>query len=173
MDKDRQIEDFPQRDRRFLSVLAEVAQVKDEFVVQQLHWYETHAMMPMLLFRISGVLVILFSVSLPLLTTLNGFWRIIVLPVVSLLIASLTGFNDFFRWESVWKDYRQTHMTLEYLLKKWDLQITEARSQLDVQKGIEIALLATEQLLEAARTATSAEAEDYFKRVQAVRAQQN
>ncbi len=173
MDEDRSPGNVLQSDKRFLSVLAELTHIKDEFVVRQLHWYETRARTPMLLFRISGALVILLSVSLPFLTTLGGFWKTIVLPVISLLIAGLTGLNSFFRWESAWKGYRQTHLTLEYLLTGWELQIAEARCQVDEQKAIDIALKATEQLINMTRTTTSTEAEDYFKRVQAARTQQS
>src|SRR6266700_6723169 len=173
MDEDLQPDNFLQSNKRFLSVLEELTHIKEEFVVRQLNWYKAHARTPMLLFRISGVLVILLSVSLPFLTTLEGLWKTLVLPVISLLIAGLTGLNAFFRWESDWKGYRQTHLTLEYLLTTWELQIAEARCQVDEQKAIDIALKATEQLINMTRTTTSTEAEDYFKRVQAARTQQS
>ncbi|HZR42882.1 MAG TPA: DUF4231 domain-containing protein [Ktedonobacteraceae bacterium] len=173
MDEDLQSTGMLQNDKRFLSVLEEVTRIKEEFVGRQLNWYKANARRPMLLFRIAGVLVILLSVSLPFLTTLDGLWKTIVLPVVSLLIAGLTGLNSFFRWESNWKGYRQTHLTLEYLLTMWELQIAEAKCQVDVQKGIDIALKATEQLISATQTTVSAEAEEYFKRVQVAQTQQS
>src|SRR5581483_4534647 len=173
MDEDLQSTGMLQNDKRFLSVLEEVTRIKEEFVGLQFNWYKANARRPMLLFRIAGVLVILLSVSLPFLTTLDGLWKTIVLPVISLLIAGLTGLNSFFRWESAWKGYRQTHLTLEYLLTTCELQIAEARCQVDVQKGIDMALQATEQLITMTRTTTSAEAEDYFKRVQIARTQQS
>ncbi len=173
MDGDQQPSNFLHRDERFLSVLEELTHIKDEFVVRQLNWYKTHGRTPMLLFRVSGVLVILLSVSLPFLATLEGLWKTMVLPVIALLIAGLTGLNSFFRWESDWKGYRQTQFTLEYLLTTWELQMTEARHQEDVQKGIDIALQATKQLIDTTQTMTSAEAEEYFKRVQIPRTQQS
>src|SRR6202171_4165308 len=103
MDEDQQSNNFLQSDKRFLSVLEEMAHIKDDFVIRQLHWYKVHARTPMLFFRVSGVLIILLSVSLPFLTTLEGLWKTIALPVISLLIAGLTGLNSFFRWESSWK----------------------------------------------------------------------
>ena len=172
MDEDQQSNNFLQSDKRFLSVLEEMTHIKDDFVIRQLHWYKVHARTPMLFFRISGVLIILLSVSLPFLTTLEGLWKTIALPVISLLIAGLTGLNSFFRWESSWKGYRQTCLTLEYLLTMWELQIADARCQVDAQKGIDMALQATKQLITMARTNTSAEAEDYFKQVQNARTQQ-
>jgi Protein of unknown function (DUF4231) len=173
MGEDLQPSNSLQNNKRFLSVLEELTRIKEEFVVRRLHWYKTHARTPMLLFRTSGVLVILLSVSLPFLTTLEGLWKTIVLPVISLLIAGLTGLNSFFQWESGWKGYRQTQFTLDYLLTQWELQIAEAKCQVDVQKGIDMALQATEQLISTTQTTTNVEAEEYFKRVQAARTQQS
>ena len=44
---------------------------------------------------------------------------------------------------------------------------------MDEQKAIDIALKATEQLINVTRTTVSTEAEDYFKQVQAARTQQS
>jgi hypothetical protein len=173
MAEDLQSNDLLLSNKRFLLALEELTRIKEEFVVRQLNWYQGHTKAPMLFFRTSGILVILLSVSLPFLTTFEGLWKTIALPVFSLSIAGLTGLNAFFRWESDWKARRQTQYTLEYLLKMWELKIAEARCQEDVQKGIEIALQATEQLISAARTATSAETEEYFKRVQIAQTRQS
>lgn len=173
MDRDQQPRAFLLQDERFLSVLTEVTRIKDAFVVQKLHWYTAHARTPMFLFRICGVLVIVLSVSLPLLATLEGYWKTLILPVVALFVAGLTGLTSFFHWESGWKGYRQAQFSLEFLLTNWELQITEASHHTDVQAGIDLALQATRQLLQATQTAVSAEAEEYFKRVQIPRAQQS
>jgi hypothetical protein len=173
MDQDQQSRTPLPGDERFLAILTELTRIKDAFVGQKLSWYQAHAKTPMLLFRLSGVLVILLSVSLPLLATLEGFWQTLVLPVVALFVAGLTGLTSFFRWESGWKGYRQAQFTLEYLLTTWELQITEASHQTDAQKGIDQALQATRQLLDATHTTISAEAEEYFKRVHIPRTQQS
>jgi hypothetical protein len=173
MDRDQQPRAFLQRDERFLSVLTELTRIKDAFVVQKLNWYTAHAKMPMFLFRLSGVLVILLSVSLPLLATLEGYWKTLVLPVVALLVAGLTGLTSFFHWESGWKGYRQAQFSLEYVLTTWELQITEASHHTDAQEGIDLALQATRQLLQATQSTISTEAEEYFKRVHIPRAQQS
>lgn len=159
-------------DERFRSALATLTRIKDEFVGQKLHWYQVHARTPMFLFRVSGILIILLSVSLPLLATLEGFWKTLVLPIAALFVAGLTGLTSFFRWESGWKGYRQAQFTLEYLLTTWEVQIAQASHHTDVQEGIDQAFQATKQLLDATRTTISAEAEEYFKQVHIPRAQQ-
>jgi len=48
----------------------------------------------------------------------------------------------------------------------WELKIIEAKSEIDPQKGIEIALHATEELLSNTQVTITTETEEYFKRVQ-------
>lgn len=160
-----------QSDTDFQTILTELISLKDKYVIKELKWYETHARQPMILFRVSGVLIILLSVSIPFLATLEGLWRTIVLPIVALLVAGLTGLISFFRWESDWKGYRQTQFTLDYLLSIWELKITQAKHERDIQQAIDMALEATQQLLDTTHTTTSAEAEEYFQRVQIPRVQ--
>jgi uncharacterized protein DUF4231 len=169
MDKDQHTTN-EQSDPDFQTILNELISLKDTYVIKQLKWYETHARQPMILFRVSGVLIILLSVSIPFLATLEGLWRTIVLPIVALLVAGVTGLLSFFRWESDWKGYRQTQFTLDYLLSIWELKITQAKHERDTQQAIDMALQATQQLLDATYGTTSAEAEEYFQRVQIPRA---
>lgn len=151
----------------FQAVLKELIRIKDTYIVdKQLKWYKDHAVEPMILFRISGVLVILLSVSIPFMATLEGFWKTIVLPVVALLVAALTGITAFYRWESNWKAYRQSQMKLEYLLSIWELNVAEASHQTDTKQAIAMAINATKQLLDAAYATTSSETDQYFQLVQ-------
>jgi hypothetical protein len=156
-----------QHDERFLFVLKELEMLKENFVVRKLHAYSKWATQARLRFRLSGALIISLSVCLPFLTTLReGIWISIVLPIVALMIAGLSGLNAFFRWESNWKGYSQTRYRLEYLLKVWELKVIEAKHETDTQKSVEIVVQATKQLLDDVESTTSAEAEEYFKRVQ-------
>ncbi|MFB0536508.1 MAG: DUF4231 domain-containing protein [Anaerolineae bacterium] len=155
-----------QSDERFVAVLEELTKIKDAHVVRTLNWYKRYARRPMVFFRASGVLIIILSVSVPFLGVLEGFWKDTVLPIVTLMIAGLTGLSSFFQWQSAWRGYRQTQFTLEHLLSIWELRIVEAKHHPDTQEGIEIALQVTKQLLDDARAATAAETEEYFELVQ-------
>jgi hypothetical protein len=157
MENKQQILGGIQDDVRFISVLKDLETLKENFAVRKLRAYSKSSTQAQLRFRISGALIISLSVCLPFLTTLKeGVWISIVLPIVALVIAALSGLNTFFRWESNWKGYSQTRYRLEYLLKVWELKVIEARYETDTQKSIEIDVEST----------TSAEAEEYFKRVQ-------
>ena len=100
-------------------------------------------------------------------------WKTIVLPIVALLVAALTGVTSFYRWESEWKGFRETQFTLEYLLAVWDLSIAQAKQEKDEQQAITLALAATRQLLDAAHVSTSSETEPFFQRAQIPQSQQS
>jgi hypothetical protein len=155
-----------QSDERFLSVLGEVTSLKDAYIAQQLQGYLRNAARSRLTFRYTGILIIILSVSLPYLTTLKGVWLSIVLPIVALLVAGLTGLNSFYRWESSWKGYSQMAHSLEYTLKLWEIQIIKAKHEQDPLQAIELAVQATKDLVESAHTTITAEDEEFFKRVQ-------
>lgn len=167
MDGKQQASDNQQNDEHFISALKELTAIKDKYIVEhKLQWYEKHLRWPKILFRISGALVIILSVSIPFLTILDGFWKTTVLPLVALVIAALTGLNAFFRWEGDWKRDLQAHIALEHMLSIWEVQITEAKQEPDVQKGIAKVVQATKQLLDNAKDITATETEEAFKLVQ-------
>jgi len=167
MESEQPAHSWHQNDERFISALKELEAIKEDFVVRKMHTYRGWAKQARLRFRISGALIISLSVCLPFLTTLReGIWISIVLPIVALVIAGLSGLNTFFRWESNWKGYSQTRYRLEYLLKVWELKVIEAGHETDTQKSVEIVMQATKQLLDDVEATTSVEAEEYFKRVQ-------
>jgi hypothetical protein len=104
---------------------------------------------------------------------LDGIWRDIVLPIAALVIAALTGLNTFFQWQKSWQGRRQTQFAIEHFLSKWDLDMTIAKHDPDPEKAIEMAVRATEQLLDRAREITSAETAEYFQGLQLPRVTSN
>ena len=162
-----------QSDPDFQNILTELTNIKDKYVVPSLKFYETHGRLPMILFGVFGILTILLSVSLPILTTQDDpFWRHGVVPIVALVVAGSTSLMSFFRWESIWRAYSQTSETLNYLLTIWELKITLAKHERNTQQVIDMAVEATQQLVEATHTTIGSEAEEYFQRFQIPRAQQ-
>ena len=152
-------------DDRLDSVLVDLTRIKDE-VVRTKEWYRTHGQRPMLLFRAFGVAIILLSISVPFLGTLQGVWREVVLPIATLLIAALTGLNSFFQWQTQWQGFRQTQFALEHLLQKWEIEIIWAKNYPEVDKRVEMAMAATSELLDRAREATSNETRGFFEGMQ-------
>ena len=156
-----------QNDEQFLTVLKELEMLKEDYVGRKIRIYGGWANQARLRFRISSLLIIGLSVCLPFLTTLReGIWISLVLPLVALVIAGLSSLNTFFRWEGSWKGFSQTRYTLEYLVKLWELKVIEAKHEKDAQKSVEMVVQATKELLDNVQSATSTEAEEFFKRVQ-------
>ncbi len=154
-----------QNDEQFLKILGELERVK-QGIVDTRGWYKQHAPQQAIPFRVSGVLLILLSVSVPFIAAQTASWKDTVVSLATLSIAALTGLSAFFRWEYAWQSYRQTQFALDRLLNMWDLKIVEAKHQADPQRAIEMAIRTTEQLLRDAASITNAEAAEYFKRVQ-------
>lgn len=139
---------------------AEVAKTKD--------WYEGHAKRPMILFRTFGALVIVLSVCVPFLGTLDeSAWKSIALSLVALAIAGLTGLNAFFQWQSQWQGFRQTQFALEHLLSKWELEIVKVKYHPDKEEALQMAVEVTARLLDQARDATATETGEFFKGIRA------
>jgi hypothetical protein len=72
-------------------------------------------------FRLTGVLVIAFSVSLPVLTSLTFSGRNGVISVVALGVAGLSALRAFFQWDDSWRLYRSQDLTLTALLTRWQM----------------------------------------------------
>lgn len=87
-------EDLQGKNSDFLSQINELVNSQ---VVSTLDWYQKNATWPRRLFRISGVTVIVLSVSIPLLASLSYQGKDLVLSIVASLIACFTGLNSFFK----------------------------------------------------------------------------
>ena len=157
--------EYAAKSPRFNQILDELTKLKSP-VLNTRNWYRRQAPRSMAAFRVVGVALILLSVSLPLLSTLEGNWRTFALPVISLLIAGLTGINAFLNWQSQWQSFRQTQFQLEYLLQRWELEIIQARYHSNEDEAIAMIYAATQKLLEQAREATASETEKFFKDIQ-------
>src|SRR2546423_5454901 len=115
MDEKQQTNEPQQIDKRFLSVLSDLETIKSKYVVEtQLKWYEKHIRLPRFFFYLSGILIILLSVSLPYLAIQEGLWRTIVLPIVALGVAGLTGLSSFFKWDTSMRSHIQAEFQLQF-----------------------------------------------------------
>lgn len=123
----------------------------------------SHAEAPWVLFRLFGVLTILLSVTVPYVATLEGRWRSTILPIATLSIAALTGINSFFQWQTQWAGFRTTELNLRFALVEWNVRIAAACHQPDPTKAAEMAIAATDSLLDHARAAVSSETGRYFE----------
>ena len=157
--------EITQNDERFQKVMDELKKIKGE-VVSIKNWFARNSALPRILFWSVGGVIILLSVLVPYLATLDGIWKTVVLPAVAVAIAGLSSLNAFFQWQSQWQNYRQTQYALEHFLSKWEIEIVKAKFHENPEKAIEIAIEATSKLLDQAREITSSTTSEYFKKIQ-------
>ena len=143
-------------------LLAELRATVDEQVVATHSWYQQHAKIPRLLYRTSGTLVILLSISLPFLASLDYAAKAVLLSAIALIIAALTGLNSFFAWEQTWRSRRQTEFALAHLLAQWEVKLAAANCVKDQAEKQSKYIEATEQLLVESRTIVASETEEFF-----------
>jgi len=72
-------------------------------------------------FRVTGVLTIVFSVSLPALTATDFTVRNVVISVLAVGVAGLSGLRAFYQWDQSWQLYRSQELVLDALQTRWQL----------------------------------------------------
>jgi hypothetical protein len=93
-------------------------------------------------------------------------YKRIVLTVISVGIAAITGLSSFFRWERTWRGNKTAQVTIEQLCAKWELEVALAKVMDDHEEKMRHAYLATSDLLTNVRSVTSSESEAFFNSVQ-------
>jgi Protein of unknown function (DUF4231) len=166
MDQEQKTAIYQQNDGPFVSLLQEVTAIKEKYIVREIKWYRADARTVRRYFLFSSVLIIFLSVSIPFLTTLEGSWRTILLPIAALMVAGLTGLSAFLRLDDHWRGSIHARLTLEHMLWVWELKIAEAKYETDVKKGMELLVKATEKLLEDTQDTIANTAEEHFKQLQ-------
>jgi uncharacterized membrane protein YidH (DUF202 family) len=129
-------------------------------------WYEKRAKPPRIAFRAIGVVIILLSLSIPLIAALRFTGKDLVLSLFAVLIAIATSLNSFFKWEQTWQAFRKSEFALDHLLTVWDLRRVEAMHETDPTEARDRILTAAEQLIEEANKITSSETQQFFDRIE-------
>ena len=152
-------------DEKFATLLKQLRPLVDN-VIDARQYYEKRARRPRNAFRVSGVAVILLSLSIPFIASLQFPGKDILLSAFAVLIAIVTSLGSFYKWEHTWRSYRQAESALGHLLSLWDFRIIEATQETDIRKGMEKIIAATQLLLEEAHRVTSTETEEFFSKVE-------
>jgi len=148
--------------------LADVRALVQQHVGAGLAYYESRTRRPWLLFRICGSLLIVLSISLPVLSTLKVEMlpeKDLVVSLVALSVAVLSGLSTFFHWHDTWRENTRAKLELRELLAIWELKLLAARQEPDATVRIQTVVTATETLLSEARKVGSSNTEGYFKNV--------
>lgn len=152
-------------DEKLAALLKQLRPLVDN-VIEARQYYATRAKRPKIAFRLSGVAVILLSLSIPFIASLQFAGKDVLLSAFAVLIAVVTSLGSFYKWDQTWRSYRQAESALGHLLSLWDFRIIDAMQEADTKKGVEKIIAATQQLLEAAHKVTSTETEEFFSKVE-------
>ena len=79
-------------------------------------------------FRLSGIVVILVSASLPLLAAFDYSRKDLVVAVAGVVIAVVTGLRSFYHWDLLWGSLRRTHFDLTHAYNSWLIEIQHAET---------------------------------------------
>jgi hypothetical protein len=112
-------------------------------------------------FRLTGVLTILFSVSLPALTSVTFSGRDAVISALAVGVAGLSGLRAFYQWDQSWQLYRAQVLAFEALATRWQLGMTRIVKAGDPDAD-EQAHTLTLDVLNDAHEAGRAELSDFF-----------
>jgi hypothetical protein len=144
----------------FETTVDQMIQLVNRHLVPTIEWYENNRLVPQLLFRTSGLVVVIGSLSLPVIST-SGEWRYktLIIGAVSLTIAVCSSLATFFHWDSVWRSRTNAATQLRGLLAQWELDLAAARTKSDPQAE---AVGATYRLFSAVTRIVGMETESFF-----------
>jgi hypothetical protein len=124
------------------------------------NWYSKHVWWPRVMFRLSGIVVVIGSLSLPIIATSTTLLnRDVVLTATSMSIAALSSLNTFFRWDAMWRSRTRAGHALQGLVASWEYGLSAAALS---DKPEQAALAATEKLFKEAFALVGAETEEFF-----------
>ena len=146
----------------FNTSIDELREIKKNYTDKTWEWYRDHTGWPRIVFRLAGVTVIVLSLTIPFLAAAKGEWLEIGVPIASLIIAILSSLNAFFAWQKTWEKRITIQLTLKGLMAAWETEITTARRSENLQEGYEIALRATQDIIENTRLLTVGETGAFF-----------
>lgn len=126
-ESDKDQEKDPKKDQYFEDLCAK----KKEYADRALERYNDkwRIRRPWLIFRITGTLIILGSVSLPYLAQITTETNKTVISLVSLGVALLTALSSFFGWQLRWQKGVAAKAALEHYIANWEIGMLKAKQQ--------------------------------------------
>jgi hypothetical protein len=146
-----------------LTDIKHIKALVQETIMDDMRWYRKYSYHAGLAHRISGTMIIALSASLPLFASLEFQFKNLVISVIGILIAFLSGLHSFFRWDEIWKTNMRGMVTLKNKVVEWKLRMLEA--ECDSQEGFKKAIRATEDLLNLLKEVDTQNAEDHIQNI--------
>jgi hypothetical protein len=121
--------------------------VKEHVIDNRCQWYKRHRHIPWLLFRGIGIAIIVLSISIPFLVSKEGKLESWGAPIAALSVAILTSLNTFFAWQKSWEKRVRVWLTIDSFIAIWKTKIAEAKGKESAEDGFQVALEATQELI--------------------------
>ena len=133
-------------------------------ILWHIDYYQRRAPYRRLAFRSSGFMILVLSISLPIITQLAPpQCQSSVVSAVTWLLAVIAATNSFFNWQKAWQDCVQMQLTLQFALSEWELRTVEARAATSDEEGIQILREALNTLMKSTSESVSKETVQYFE----------
>ncbi len=156
-------------DQTFDEIVASAEKIKEQFVDTRINYYKTHTAGPRRWFRAAGIATIVLSATLPALAAADSRafpHKDLILSVVSIAVAALTGLSSFYRWQRTWSGNSTSQVALQQHVAKWELEIANAKLLLPPTERVQHVYQATSDLLTNAKNVVSLESEGFFSGLQ-------
>ena len=119
------------------------------------------------LFQGSGVIVIVLSTSLPLVAAfgerLVGDWNNLIIALIGVAIAILSGLNAFFHWDTGWRGQIGAQLELQRLRAEWQAKRAAALTHPNHEEGFVLIQTATDKLISSAHQVIKTETNQFFE----------
>jgi hypothetical protein len=164
--------------QEFEQLLSPYKTIKENYVKTRLDFYKKGHNKKRYAAQASAVLILLFSLLIPIVVNFDftGPWtwlsKTLIVSLMSLSIAFVSGLSELCQWQSLWKEYSKRVVQIETLIGIWEIEVANARQLSDPREISAVLGKATETLLKSVDMAVVTEMETFFAAVPKAQAAQ-
>lgn len=142
------------------------AKIVSDLCDREVRRLDNRARRSFLYYRGFGILVIVFSASLPFLTALrNETAQNFLIPLIAALISALSSVTVFMAYGDTWKGYRTAEIRARYARTKWENSIFQARLLPTVDEALQVVKEATTTFIQEMQDVAGNETQTFFQAV--------
>jgi len=146
--------------------IKQLRKIKETYVDRVLQWYGSRRCKPRILYRLAGTIVILASLSLPILVAHSANQgAAIAANIAAFLVAAISALHAFYTPHEVWQKYTTTYLTLEGLIVLWDMEMLQAERLATPDEQFAVALEATKKLVAETHSLVNSQTSQFFKNI--------
>jgi len=132
-----------------------------EAVLRMRDRYRRRADRGLMLFRLSGAVLIVLGGVMPVLTVADYPFKTAVVSVAGVAISLSAGLHAFFRWDRQWQLLRNAQFRLEEAYLEWSLQVAKVHG-LSEEERRKMLARADRKLFDQYRSVRNGESKEFF-----------